>query len=86
MNNKVNEIISRFKNTRFVHNGRSIEDGVDCLGFVILFFREFGVELPSDDGKFIEDEWYLTDPTRYIRAIKDLNYPDVTLDELETIV
>ncbi len=82
---KVNEIISRFNRTKFVHNGRSVEEGVDCLGFIILFYREFGIELPSDDGKEIENEWYLNDPTRYIRAIRDLDYPDVTLDELKPL-
>ena len=82
---KINEILNRFNGTRFFHNGRSLEEGIDCLGLLILFYKEFGVELPSDDGKPIEDEWYLNDPTRYIRAIRDLGYPDVNLDELKPL-
>ena len=85
MNKKVNTIINKFKGARFVHNGRSLEEGIDCLGLLILFYREFGIELPSDDGKHIEEEWYLTDPNRYIRAIKNLSYPEVSLDELKPL-
>ena len=52
------------------HNGRSSEKGIDCLGFVILFYRDLEAELPNDDGKPIEEDWYKKDPYRYIRGYK----------------
>lgn len=85
MQEKVNEIINRFSGTKFMHNGRSLDEGIDCLGFLILFYREFGIELPSDDGNYIEEEWYLNDPNRYIRAIENLDYPKIAPDELKPL-
>lgn len=85
MERKVNQIINKFRRTKFVHNGRSIEEGVDCLGFLILFYKEFGVELPSNDGKIVEKEWYLEDPNRYIRAIKNLGYESVNGENLKPL-
>ena len=85
MEKKVNQILSQFRKTPFVHNGRSVEEGADCLGFLILFYREFGIELPSDDGKTVEKEWYLSDPNRYIRAIKGLGYENITGDNLKPL-
>lgn len=81
MQNKVNNILNSFKGTKFVHNGRSL-DGTDCLGFLILFYREFGIELPSNDGREIEKDWYLSDPNRYVRAIRNLGYNEVSLEDL----
>jgi len=81
----IKQILEKYKNVPFVHNGRSIKEGLDCLGFVILFYREFGIELPNDDGKFIEEDWYKSDPLRYIRAIKSLNYPEVNPYELQAL-
>ena len=85
MNRQVNEIINRFKRTPFIHNGRSVKNGVDCLGFIILFYKEFGITLPSDDGKTVEEDWYLNDPSRYIRGLKNLGYKDVTSDDLRPL-
>ncbi|WP_228370421.1 C40 family peptidase [Gottschalkia acidurici] len=85
MNKKINQIINKLKGARFVHNGRSIEEGIDCLGFLILFYKEFGVELPSDDGQYVDKEWYLEDPDRYVRGIKNLGYKEVSLEELKPL-
>jgi len=63
---KIKELLEKYKNAKFLHNGRSLEEGIDCLGFVILFYRDLGVELPNDDGKPIEEDWYKKDPNRYI--------------------
>lgn len=82
---KIKQVLSKYKNVPFVHNGRSIEEGLDCLGFIISFYREFGIELPNDDGKFIEKDWYKKDPNRYIRAIESLNCPKVSPYELQPL-
>lgn len=82
---EIQQLLTKYRNVPFVHNGRSIEKGLDCLGFVILFYREFGIELPNDDGKFIEKDWYKRDPNRFIRAIESLNYPKVSPYELQPL-
>lgn len=82
---KIRELLPKFKDVPFVHNGRSIKEGLDCLGFVILFYREFGIELPSDDGKPIEEDWYKKDPYRYIRAIKSMGFKDIKFEDLKPL-
>ncbi len=84
-NEKIMELIDKFKGAKFLHNGRSLEEGIDCLGFVILFYRELGVELPNDDGRFIEEDWFKTDPNRYIRAIKNLGFKEVRYHDLRPL-
>lgn len=83
--NKIQQLIRRFRHARFVHNGRTLEEGIDCLGFVILFYKEFGVDIPSDDGKLVEKDWYKADPERYIRGIKSLNRKEVSLESLQPL-
>lgn len=78
-------LLDKYRNAKFVHNGRSLEEGIDCLGFVILFYREFGVEIPEDDGNPIEKDWFKKDPGRYIRAIKGLGYKDVKFKDLRPL-
>jgi len=82
---KIQQVLAKYKDVPFVHNGRSLKGGLDCLGFIILFYREFGIELPNDDGKPIEEDWYKNNPKRYIRAIKALNYPEVSPYELQPL-
>lgn len=82
---KIKSIIPKFKDAKFVHNGRSLESGIDCLGFVILFYKEFGIEIPNDDGKPIEEDWYKHDPERYVRALKNFGGQEVSIDKLQTL-
>lgn len=82
---KIRELLEKYKNAKFLHNGRSLEEGIDCLGFVILFYRDLGVELPKDDGKPIEEDWYKKDPNRYIRAIKSLGFKEVKYRDLRPL-
>lgn len=84
-NDKIEELISKFKSARFVHNGRSLEEGIDCLGFIIAFYKEFDIEIPSDDGRYINEDWYKNEPLRYIQAIKDFSENQVEFDELRTL-
>ncbi|MFP4017195.1 MAG: C40 family peptidase [Halanaerobiales bacterium] len=66
------EIKDRLSGIPYLHNGRSY-DGVDCLGLIYLFFKEMGVELPIDDKKgYIPDDWYLVEPDRYIKGLRDI--------------
>lgn len=85
INEKIQQLIPKYKNARFVHNGRSMEEGIDCLGFIILFYREFGIYIPDNDGREIEEDWFKTDPERYIRAIRRLKGKEVGPDELKAL-
>ncbi|KNF08071.1 NLP/P60 domain-containing protein [Gottschalkia purinilytica] len=82
---KIKQVLNKFRRVRFVHNGRSLKEGVDCLGFLILFYKEFGIDIPSDDGKYIEKDWYLNNPERYIKAIRKLGYKEVGIDDLKPL-
>ncbi|AOY76237.1 C40 family peptidase [Clostridium formicaceticum] len=82
---KIEDLINRFRNVPFIHNGRSLEKGIDCLGLVILVYREFGINLPSDDGMVIEKNWYKKDPERLIRGIRGLGGIDVDINELQLL-
>jgi len=82
---KIKQLIKRFKKAKFVHNGRNLEEGIDCLGFIILFYKEFGIDIPSDDGKPIEEDWFKKDPERYIRALKNLGMNGVSSSELQPL-
>ncbi|MBM7616359.1 C40 family peptidase [Alkaliphilus hydrothermalis] len=84
-NEKMCEIVKKYRNVNFVHNGRSTEEGLDCLGFMVLFYKEFGIEIPSGDGQEIPKNWYKKDPQRYIRGIKALGGKSVELDELRPL-
>ncbi|MGI5850710.1 MAG: peptidoglycan endopeptidase [Clostridiales bacterium] len=82
---RILELIEKYRGAKFLHNGRSLEEGIDCLGFVILFYRDLGVDLPNDDGKPIEEDWYKTNPNRYIRAIKNLGFKEVRFRDLRPL-
>lgn len=82
---KIYENIKKYRNARFLRNGRNLEEGIDCLGFIKLFYKDFGIDIPGDDGKPIEEEWYKIDPDRYIRGIKSLGWKDVSIDELKPL-
>jgi len=82
---RLRQALKKYERVPFVHNGRSLETGLDCLGFVVLFYREFGIYLPDNDGRFIEEDWYKTDPERYIRAINRLPGKKVSIRELQPL-
>ncbi|KAB3531514.1 C40 family peptidase [Alkaliphilus serpentinus] len=79
------QVAESFRHARFKENGRSLEEGIDCLGFLVLFYKEFGIHIPDGDGKPIEKRWYVDDPERYVRGIKSLGKGDVPIDELKTL-
>lgn len=82
---KIYGVLKKYRNAKFLRNGRVLEEGIDCLGFIKLFYEDFGIYVPGDDGKPIEEEWYKKDPERYIRGIKSLGYKDVKIDELQAL-
>ncbi len=82
---KIEELIPKFKTAKFVHNGRSLDEGIDCLGFIIVFFKEFGVEIPSDDGKYIDEDWYKNEPLRYIDAIRNFSKNEIPFKNLRPL-
>jgi hypothetical protein len=52
---------------------------------VIHFYRNFGIILPNDDGKEIEEEWYKQDPQRYIRSLRKLDGVLVSRNDLQAL-
>jgi cell wall-associated NlpC family hydrolase len=81
---KIEKLLEQYRGVPFVHNGRTL-DGLDCLGFVVHFYRNFGIYLPDSDGKEIDKYWYKTDPQRYIRSIRRLNGVQVSIDDLKSL-
>jgi cell wall-associated NlpC family hydrolase len=81
---KIKKLLELYKDVPFVHNGRSLE-GLDCLGFVIHFYKHFGINLPNDDGKEIDEDWYKHDPQRYIRSLRKLDGIQVSLNDLQAL-
>ena len=81
---KIEKLLEQYRDVPFVHNGRTL-DGLDCLGFVVHFYKNFGIYLPDSDGKEIDKDWYRTDPQRYIRNIRKLNGVQVSLDDLKPL-
>jgi len=79
------EVAATFRHARFKENGRNLEEGIDCLGFIVLYYKEFGINIPDGDGEVIEKRWYLDDPERYVRGIKGLGKPEVSLEELKAL-
>ncbi len=82
---KIKTIIAEFKDIPFVHNGRSLYTGLDCLGFMVLFYQKFGIYIPDGDGQPIDEEWYFDDPDRYVRGIKSLGGKEVSRDDLRAL-
>ncbi len=81
--NKIEEIVKKYRNIPYKHNGRSLT-GLDCLGLTNAIFKDLGVRLPANDGKFISDEWYKKDPNRYLRGLESIG-TEVSFKELQTL-
>ncbi|HHY82145.1 MAG TPA: C40 family peptidase [Clostridiales bacterium] len=81
---RIKKLLEQYEGVPFVHNGRTLK-GLDCWGFVVHFYRHFGIYLPDNDGKEIDEDWYKTDPLRYIRGLRKLNAVQVSLDDLQPL-
>lgn len=67
----MNKLVEKYVGISYKHNGRKIEDGLDCLGVIICFLHECGYELPNDDGCAIEIDWYKNKPSRLIQGFEE---------------
>jgi len=85
LSQRIRQALKKYERVPFVHNGRSLETGLDCLGFVVMFYSEFGIYLPDNDGRYIEEDWYKTDPERYIRALNKLPGKKVAFRDLKPL-
>lgn len=65
---RLEQLAGRLVGVPYRHNGRSL-DGFDCLGLVWYVYTQMGISFPSGDGLPINDEWYKSDPDRYIRGL-----------------
>lgn len=52
----------------WMFNGSS-RAGCDCVGLLRLFYKEQGWEPSFDDGKPVDEEWYLKSPYRLVRYL-----------------
>ncbi len=80
----IKKVLEQYKEVPFLHNGRTMK-GMDCLGFAVHFYRNFGIHLPENDGNEISKDWYVIDPQRYIRSLRKLNAVQVSLDDLQAL-
>lgn len=85
MSEKIGLVLRKYEKVPFVHNGRSIQSGLDCLGFMLRFYEEFGIFLPEGDGRPIAEKWYVTNPDRYLLNIKKLPGRPVAMEELKAL-
>lgn len=76
--------LKKYERVPFVYNGRDML-GLDCLGFIILFYMEFGIYIPNDDGREIDKDWYKKDPERYIKNIKKLPGTRISYFDLQAL-
>mgnify|MGYP002277063815 FL=1 len=79
----IKEKLTPFLRTGFVHNGRTPGVELDCLGFVVLFYKKFGFDFPDGDGRPIHRHWFKQEPDRMLDGLKTLGFPQVkTIEEL----
>lgn len=65
----------KYLEAEYKFNGRTVEEGLDCLGLLLLIYSDMGWNVPSDplqwDGKPIENDWHIKDPFRLYRYLLD---------------
>ena len=79
---KIEKIASKYRNIPYKHRGRSLR-GLDCLGLVVKFYQEFGIDLSDYDMKY-EKDWYKKEPEIYIRGLLNLG-KEVAFEELDKL-
>lgn len=68
--------VEKYIGIPYKHNGRSIEEGLDCWGLVMCIFKELGISLPGSDGyNRPEQDWFKKDPDRYWRFLQRVGEP-----------
>jgi len=64
----LNEIINKYVGESYSHNDKN---GLDCLGLVFSFLNDNGIKLPRSDGKSIKENWYIDNPNRLIKGLRE---------------
>lgn len=82
---KIDDIMDKYSETPFLHNGRSIKDGVDCLGFIKGFYSEFGIIIPNDDGRYIDEDWFKFDADRLVKNLKKIKGTYINYRQLKIL-
>lgn len=74
---------SEFIGIKYTFNGRTKEEGMDCLGLLIAVYKSQGWTPDFSDGLPIEKNWFKSDPLRFARyMLKHFDRVD-SIDELE---
>ncbi len=79
---KIKKIAAKYRNIPYKHRGRSLR-GLDCLGLVIKFYQEFGVDLSKYDIEY-KKNWYKKNPEIYIKGLLKLG-KKVKFENLATL-
>ncbi|WP_408955383.1 C40 family peptidase [Natroniella sp. ANB-PHB2] len=79
---KIKEVVSKYRNIPYKHNGRSLR-GLDCLGLIIFFYKEFGIDISYKDRKYSK-QWYKEDSGVYLRELLKVGSA-VEFDNLQTL-
>lgn len=67
--------VNKYIGVPYKDQGRSIAEGLDCIGLAVCIFKDLGVSLPSSDGLAIERNWFRKDPERFLRVLQGLGEP-----------
>lgn len=76
-------IFDKYLGIPYRHGGRDMS-GLDCLGLVYLIYRDCGIEIPDNDGREYEKDWFKTEPERYLQGIRRYGV-EVPLDSLQPL-
>lgn len=68
---KLEQLASELIGIPYRHNGRD-RGGLDCLGLVWYVYTQMGIPFPSGDGLKVDENWYKSDPNRYLRGLLDV--------------
>lgn len=72
----------KYVGRKYEHNGR--KDTLDCLGLVVSFLRDNKIQVPNNDGKSIEKDWYKDNPDRLIEGLSEYGIR-ISLEELQPL-
>lgn len=75
--------IRKYLEIPYKHNGRDF-NGVDCLGLMLLVLKDAGINLPEDDGRPIDLDWYITEPYRFIHGLEKYGQR-ININELQPL-
>lgn len=63
------DLVTKYVGVPFKWGGRSIEEGLDCIGIVLEFLYDAGFRKYSDDAKPYDRGWWKSDPQRVVREV-----------------